>query len=259
MRFLSTCSLSLACALSAEPVYAGEPGLRTLFVPPEPQPTEEPQPSTEAHSKRFAETYGRGVEKYKQGEYAIAVEAFMDAYQIRPQPRLLFNIAQCHRKQNALRESILYFEKYLAADPNSSSEVRAEVQAYISELRAKQHAQELSQKPDKVIVIAKEKPVPRAYVPIGVASGVLGVGGVAVGAAFIGISGTCVESPQPPALECTRLYNSLTPGIAITAVGGSLAVIGTVFVSLSARRPKVEKRAIESPSDALLSAERNEP
>lgn len=252
MRFLGVSAALITVCVGVPSVSAKE--LTPLMVPSELPPTEEPAPIGEGRAKVFSETYGRGVEQYKLGAYASAIEAFQAAHAIRPQPRLLFNIAQCYRKLDALDDSIGYFEKYLQADPDTSPEVRAEVQAYLSELRAKQHARAVAQQTSRVIVIAKEKPAPRAYLPLGVVSGVLGLGGLAVGGAFIGINGTCADVPTPPALECARLYNSLTPGIVLTAVGGSLAVIGTVFISLSVRRPKVEQKSIVSqPSDLLSS------
>lgn len=207
----------------------------------------EPPPSTESSTARFSDAYRRGVELFRQNEFSGAIIEFTAAYGLKAEPRLLFNIAQCHRKQDRLDEGIEFFDRYLRADINVSPSVRAEIQAYQAELRAKKQAL-AAQRKEKTIVIATEKPAPRWYIPGGIVAGILGLGGVVVGGSFIGINGRCVDMPQAPALECTRLYNSLTPGIAITAVGGSLAVIGTVFLSLSIRRPQTLQKPDAEPT-----------
>ena len=88
-----------------------------------------------------------------------------------------------------------------------------------------------------------EKPVPRALLPLGAVGLAVGLSAAAVGGAFLGIHGTCAGSAEPPALECDRLYNSLAPGIALLSAGGSLVVIGTVFLSLSLRNRRTEQPA----------------
>lgn len=236
-------STALLFGISGHPVAWAQPkqptqaGPRVFIVSDEP----EPPPSNETMESSFDIVYRNAVALYRQKRYSDAIAEFRNAYSIKPTPRLLFNIAQSYRKQGQLAEGIDYFDKYLTQDANASPEVRAEVQAYKSELEAKLQARAASER-RKVIVIATEKPAPRWYLPFGVTTGVLGLGVLAVGASFIGIDGTCVDTPQLPALECDRLYNSATDGVVISAVGGSMVVIGAVFIGISSRRPQITQK-----------------
>ncbi|MFO0578060.1 MAG: hypothetical protein U1A78_28970 [Polyangia bacterium] len=47
-----------------------------------------------------------------------------------------------------------------------------------------------------------------------------GVGLLASGITFLALEGRCTEPPVPPAVQCGRLYQLLTPGAVQTALGG---------------------------------------
>jgi len=232
----------------AQPQQSTPAGPRIFIVSEEP----EPAPNTETMESSFDSVYRNAVALYRQKKYPNAISEFQNAYSIKPTPRLLFNIAQCYRKQDQFAEGIEYFDKYLAQDANISPEVRAEVQAYKAELEAKIQAQAAPAR-RKVIMIATEKPAPRRFLPFGVTTGVLGLGVLAVGASFIGIDGKCVDTTQLPALECNRLFNSATDGVVLSAVGGSIVVLGAVFIGISARRPHVTQKT-ELASSLYLNA-----
>lgn len=203
----------------------------------------EPPPAPINEAAAFKAYYAEGAEHFTAKRFKEASAAFAAAYALKPEPRLLFNIAQCYRKQELLEDAIAQFDRYLEADPGISSAVRGEVDAYRAELRAKLEARVVTRRAPKVIVVSTEKPVPRALLPLGAVGLAVGLSAAAVGGAFLGIHGTCAGSAEPPALECDRLYNSLAPGIALLSAGGSLVVIGTVFLSLSLRNRRTEQPA----------------
>jgi hypothetical protein len=206
--------------------------------PPPPAPEVEPPPAPLDEGAVFKAHYARGVEHYAAQRYKEAITEFEAALAYKGEPRLLFNIAQCYRKQELFTEAIEYFDKYLQADPDVAPAVRAEVGAYQAELHAKKEARLAAAAKPKVIMVNTEKPPPRFYLPLGATGVAVGLAAVAVGGAFLGIHGTCADTPEPSALECDRMYSSLTPGVALTAVGGSMAVLGTVLLGLSLRRPR---------------------
>lgn len=226
-----------------------------LVVPTESADIPEPPPAALDESVLFRDRYELAVSKYNAGDFAAAAQEFEAAYNLKPVPRLLFNIAQAHRKQDHLTESISYFERYLEADPQIKPEVRAEVLAYRAELKAKKAALASAQQKSKVVVIAAERPIPRAYLPVGISAGLVGLSALGTGVAFLSLNGRCADTPVEPALECDRLYNTFTPGVALTAVGGSLVVIGSVLLTLSLRRPGATKPSVVN----VTTGQRNRP
>src|SRR5205814_9914043 len=58
--------------------------------------------------------------------------------------------------------------------------------------------------------------------PVGLASGVVGLGLLLSGATFLGLDGRCVVEPAPPLLACPQIYTTRTLGTALTAVGAGV-------------------------------------
>lgn len=88
-----------------------------------------------AKDDRFSRHYERALRLYGEEQYAEAVVEFENAYEIKPLPRLLFNIAQCHRHQGSFPEALRYYELFQQKDPNLSPALRAEVAGYIKQLK----------------------------------------------------------------------------------------------------------------------------
>ena len=85
------------------------------------------------------EYFQAGAQAYAVGEYAAAIQAFEQAYQLVPRPAVLFSIAQAERKQYFLdhqvphlTKAINLYRKYLAQEPHAARKADA-VQA-LSEL-----------------------------------------------------------------------------------------------------------------------------
>ena len=57
---------------------------------------------------------------FVRGEYDDAAAKFLDAYNKKPYPAFLFNVAVSYEKANQLEKAKGYFERYLQEDPNAS-------------------------------------------------------------------------------------------------------------------------------------------
>lgn len=119
-------------------------------------PHPEGQPGAEASTEERRElakrTFYAAEQAYKLGQYAVAIQAYEQAYAYYPTPALLFNKAQAHRKlydlKNDLAEIKLardLYERFLREDPTSArtslareliSEIDAKIAAHVERPRA---------------------------------------------------------------------------------------------------------------------------
>jgi len=84
----------------------------------------------------------RGADHFRDGEYGAARREFQRAYEIHPEPILLFNIASTHRREGHGELALAYYRRFLAAaDPGDSR--RALALKTVAELE-----QELAPKPE---------------------------------------------------------------------------------------------------------------
>jgi tetratricopeptide (TPR) repeat protein len=74
--------------------------------------------------------YVEGVKHYNLGQFAGALAAFQEAYLVRPDPVFLFNIGQCHRMLNNLKDEVYAYRRYLSESPNAPN--RVEVERFIN-------------------------------------------------------------------------------------------------------------------------------
>lgn len=85
----------------------------------------------------FQDHYQRALKLYQDGQYQQAIPEFQTAYDLRPLPRLLFNLGQAYRKLGRDVEALNTYERYLQLDTSVPQERRAMVEGYIRELRGK--------------------------------------------------------------------------------------------------------------------------
>src|SRR5450432_1367918 len=57
---------------------------------------------------------------FVRGEYDTAAVRFLEAYEKKPYPAFLFNVAVSYEKAKLLEKAQQYFERYLQVDPNAS-------------------------------------------------------------------------------------------------------------------------------------------
>src|SRR5215471_10891725 len=76
-----------------------------------------------------------GVTAFTAGKYADALEAFTEAYRAKPNPVVLFNIAQAEAEMGKVASATGHFEQYLREAKNVPPERRAEVKRQIARLK----------------------------------------------------------------------------------------------------------------------------
>lgn len=88
------------------------------------------------------EHYRRALNAYDLGKYPQAIAAFEAAYEAKPDPALLYNIAQAHRLNGDLRKAVTFYRTYLRKVPKAPN--RAEVEQRIDALERQERERELS-------------------------------------------------------------------------------------------------------------------
>jgi tetratricopeptide (TPR) repeat protein len=81
---------------------------------------------------RAKASYELGMAAYERGHYDGAIESFTRAHALDPAPILLYNIAQAHFKKGDNEQALLFYRRYLDAEP--SSQHRGKLEERIREL-----------------------------------------------------------------------------------------------------------------------------
>lgn len=86
--------------------------------------------------QKASEMVKQAIAKSQAGDHEAAVELYLDAYKIIPQPLLLSNIGSEYQQMKKPVEALSYFCKYLEADPtgNNASYVTAQAKTLYIEL-----------------------------------------------------------------------------------------------------------------------------
>jgi tetratricopeptide (TPR) repeat protein len=83
------------------------------------------KPAVESH-------YNQGMKQYTLGHFSEAIEEFEKAYDLKPEPIFLYNIAQSHRQNKNAERALFFYRRYLEADPRTKN--RAEVEKRMREM-----------------------------------------------------------------------------------------------------------------------------
>jgi tetratricopeptide (TPR) repeat protein len=110
--------------------------------------------------------YESGVRHFDLSEYESALVDFKEAYRNKPDPVLLYNIAQCHRRLGHTEEAITFYRSYLRRAPDAKN--REEVERRISELETIRNAENAAilnsngggPKPSPISAEAQQRPSP---------------------------------------------------------------------------------------------------
>jgi tetratricopeptide (TPR) repeat protein len=198
------------------------------------------QPATDkATSQQLMQRYQRAVTMYNTGQYDKAIEEFQGLYELKPQPILLFNLAQAHRKAGHKAQALDLYERYLREAPNS--ELSAETTGYVSELKKQIEEDKQAEKAaaekaaaekaasEKAAAEWKKKYGPTRPLNLAKWGAVgLGVALVVTGAVLIGVDGQPVCSADMPQMTGQKLCpNELDTKIAgIGVLAGGVAALG---------------------------------
>jgi hypothetical protein len=117
-RFFLTFLLGLSCAVVLAPGRAG---------------------ATSEDEKHARALYERAEKSFDIGKFADALADYQAAYEAKPLPGFLFNIAQCYRNMGDFDRARFFFRRYLAVDPRAPN--RRKVEELISEMTKQLEAQ----------------------------------------------------------------------------------------------------------------------
>jgi len=101
----------------------------------------------------FRELVDKGLELYTQKKYDEAIKSFEQAYALRAEPELVYNIARAHEKSLRRAEAIAAYEKFVNL-PGTTAELRTKALNAMEALRAEQAALDRAKVPAKVDVSA---------------------------------------------------------------------------------------------------------
>ena len=111
---LTTTTVLLAISSFSTPSFADEPGSN--------------------QEAAFNEKKNRGTQFYNERKYEAAIPLFQAAYTLNPDPLLLYNLGQAHRKLNRNVEALNYFRFFLRASTDSDPALREKAEAIVKEL-----------------------------------------------------------------------------------------------------------------------------
>jgi len=189
--------------------------------------------------RNFREQYERAGRAYRDQDYAAAIPLLRAAYALEPAPQILFNIGQAHRKLEQFGEARAYFELYRALAPALTTQMTTQLDELVIEMREKEKTAREPQvvEKTKLLYVQQEKPLPKWLMPAGIGVGVAGLLGIGAGAGLLAVHGRCANSPIPPMLECTTVYNTDIAGKVLTVAGSVMLVGGVVMFGLSFKKP----------------------
>src|SRR4029077_13182600 len=76
--------------------------------------------------KEARRLFQRAELNFNIGKFAEALTDYQSAYEAKPLPGFLFNIAQCYRNMGDLEKARFFFRRYLALDPRAPNKRRVE-------------------------------------------------------------------------------------------------------------------------------------
>jgi tetratricopeptide (TPR) repeat protein len=100
----------------------------------------------QASEKGAREHAGRAQAAFNLGRFSDALIEYEAAYEAKPMPGFLFNIAQCHRNLKNYEQARFFYGRYLALDPGS--EDRASIEGLIAEMTRNMDQESSRRRPD---------------------------------------------------------------------------------------------------------------
>jgi tetratricopeptide (TPR) repeat protein len=97
-----------------------------------------PSRADDLDSQAAKKHYAEGSKAFSLGELDRAVEEYKAAYNLAPEPALLYNIGQAFRLGGKLRQAQFFYRSYLHSLPNAENraEVEGRIKAIEEQLRA---------------------------------------------------------------------------------------------------------------------------
>ena len=210
-----------------------------------------------------------GTVSFRLGDFSAALSRYSEAYKLHQDPRMLYNIAQCHRHLGHTEKATFFYKQHLERwrrlNPGSESPVKAAVDKHLAALEAKLRQEAAARRQEAEAAPAQGEVPERVGLPegqgrgrtfwawttlgVGLAcaagAGVLyGVGSTRVSSAYAGYSGLTAadagatfDEKWAEVESAGDLYigGHVLAGLAAAAVG--------VSIYLFATRPSAAERA----------------
>ena len=90
-------------------------------------------PARAEDAEKARELYRQGSKHYDVGQFDKAIESWQQAYDQKPDPSFLYNIAQAYRQKEDAKQAIFFYKSYLRNSPKATN--KAEVQQRIDALQ----------------------------------------------------------------------------------------------------------------------------
>jgi iron complex outermembrane recepter protein len=98
--------------------------------------------------------FQNGMALINEGRYDEAISELQSAYETRPHPNVLFNIARAHESAGRPNDALTYYRRYLDANPPDATFVITQIQKLEAQLTRKEPAPNNAFTPDAGIILA---------------------------------------------------------------------------------------------------------
>jgi tetratricopeptide (TPR) repeat protein len=195
--------------------------------------------------QRALQLFAESDQHYKAGEFEQAADLLRQAYDLYPEPLLLYNLARALEGLGDVEGAITEYERYLAS--NATIDDRGAIERRVATLKAqveaaKPHDTSVPPPTSPPIVMApstSDRPLPRR-IPWFVAGGGAAVAGVGVVFGVMANSKHDAAVDEPVQAEAARLQSKAKTYATVSNVllfgGGAIAIGGIVWGVLELRR-----------------------
>ncbi len=121
--------LVAACLITSTVSAAPKRGKKP---PPPAKPPEQTEPIED--DLRAKKLFDDGTRAFNLGEFQTAVQLYRQAYKLKPEPGLVYNIAQAYRLSNDPGNAVFFYRSFLRVAPNTPN--RKEIEERIRKLEA---------------------------------------------------------------------------------------------------------------------------
>ncbi len=247
--------LALAGALgllAGTPLAQGQPAPASILC------------DSDAKCARLAE---QGKSALQTEQYDVALAAYQAAYALRPDPKLLYNLARIMHRAGRLHEAITHYKKYLrdgVTEPQGQRDKANQyLQAAVATIEHEQATRDApldpakpsmqtpvssSASPPPLVVTSEPDSTTRAAVErrplsgwrIGLGVSLMGAGLIlgGFGGSGLAVHGSCQQMAaaawQQP--TCLQAYNTQTIGGVLLGVGGAAVLAGILTVAIPTKK-----------------------
>jgi tetratricopeptide (TPR) repeat protein len=189
--------------------------------------------SPEKNKALAKQHFEAGVSHFDLAEWEQALVEFKEAYRLKSDASLLYNIAQCHRKLGHVDDALTFYKTYLRRAPEAPN--REEVERRIQELEAEQPGRKAEARvPEAKPATLPAPPVEQRPVPSPLPTSVAGPAGPAAVSPASENRADLVQPAGSTQPEATSETSILHRWWFWTAVG--VVVVGGVTAALLATR-----------------------